>query len=156
MNISPLRVAYGVLLIGLTAACAPQSSTPQPPEIIYGQDVCDGCGMIISDARFAAALVLTNGEGRKFDDIGEMLTYQMEHPEAQVKAWFVHDYSSTAWIRGETAVYVKGAGLQTPMGGNIVAFENRALAEDYVTETKGHIYTLDELRAETHLIVHGE
>ncbi len=153
MNIS--RLSFAVLLIALlVSACAPKSTEPQPPEILYGQDVCDGCGMIISEARFAAATILLDGKALKFDDIGDMLVYHMDHPEAQVKAWFVHDYKSEAWIRGETAFFVEDD-IKTPMGGGIVAFEDQAAAEAFGAEIKGKLFRFDELRVEVHLEVHG-
>ena len=139
----------------LLSACSPKSAEPQPPGIAYGQDTCDACGMIISDAKFAAATLLTGGEALKFDDIGEMVTYHMDHPEAQVKAWFVHDYKSEAWIRGETAFFVSSDQLQTPMGGGVAAFEKKDDAEAFAAEKSGKVLTLDELRVEFHLKVHG-
>jgi copper chaperone NosL len=77
-------LAMMLLVVALLSACSSQPEGPQPPEILYEQDVCASCGMIISEPRFAAATILTNGEGRKFDDIGEMLVYHMEHPTEQV------------------------------------------------------------------------
>ena len=47
----------------------------QPPEIHYGEDVCDACGMLISEAKFAAASVDQDGTAHKFDDIGDLLDY---------------------------------------------------------------------------------
>lgn len=149
---------YGLLLTAfclLLTACSPRSNEPQPPNIAYGQDTCDACGMIISDAKFAAATLLTSGEALKFDDIGEMVTYHMDHPEQQVKAWFVHDYQSEAWIRGEAAFFVKSDQLQTPMAGGVAAFEKKDDAEAFAAEKSGKVFTLDELRVEVHLKVHG-
>jgi copper chaperone NosL len=150
--------AYCLLLTAfclLLSACSPKSTGPQPPGIAYGQDTCDACGMIISDAKFAAATLLTGGEALKFDDIGEMVTYHMDHPEKQVNAWFVHDYKSEAWIRGETAFFVLSDQLQTPMGMGVAAFEKREDAEALAAEKSGKVLTLDELRAEMHVKAHG-
>ena len=148
------RIAlYALLAVWLLSACATRSDEPQPPEIIYSQDVCDGCDMIISDPKYAAATILINGETRKFDDIGEMLAYHMDHPEAQVKVWFVHDHDSEKWVRGETAFFVRGD-LTTSMGDSIAAFTDRAAAEAFAAEVNGKVYSLDELRVEVHLTMH--
>ena len=147
-------VPYVLLVALLLTACAPKSDEPQPPEILYGQDLCDACGMIVDDARFAAATILLDDRALKFDDISDMVIYHLDHPEAQVKAWFVHDYDSEAWIRGETAHFVKGD-LKTPMGGSIAAFEDQAAAEAFAAAVNGKLFTLDELRVELHLTVHG-
>ena len=144
-----------MLALALLSACSSQPKGPKPPEILYEQDVCTSCGMIISEARFAAATVLTNGEARKFDDIGEMLVYHMEHPTEQVEAWFVHEYEDEHWIRGETAYFVRSDSLKSPMGGNIVAFEDEEAAAALAAEFQGEVYTLDQLRAKIHMEVHG-
>ena len=55
---------FHFVLIGLAvllASCSARPGEPQPPEINFGQDTCDACGMIISEARFAAAIVLNSG-----------------------------------------------------------------------------------------------
>jgi len=137
------------------AACAQQPAEPQPPEIIYGQDLCDNCGMIISEAKYAAATLLVEGGSHKFDDISDMVIYHLDHPNEVVKAWFVHDYNSEAWIRGETATYVRGD-INTPMGGGIVAFENKAEAESVAAEVNGKVMNFDEMRVEVHVVIHGQ
>jgi copper chaperone NosL len=81
--------------------------------------------------------------------------HHMDHPEDQVKAWFVHDYKGEHWIRGETAYFVKSDRLKTPMGGGVAAFENKAAAEAFAAGMSGKIYTLDELRVAIHEAVHG-
>ncbi|OGO41642.1 MAG: hypothetical protein A2W36_03070 [Chloroflexi bacterium RBG_16_58_14] len=148
-------LAMLLLALALLSACSSQPERPHPPEILYEQDVCASCGMIISEARFAAATILTNGEARKFDDIGEMLVYHMEHPTEQVEVWFVHDYQDEHWIRAETAYFVRSDALKSPMGGNIVAFEDQEAASALAAEFQGEMYTLDQLRADVHMEVHG-
>jgi copper chaperone NosL len=144
-----------LLALVILAACGGKSGEPRPPEIQYGQDMCSACGMLISEARFAAATLLTSGEARKFDDIGEMLVYHMDHPEEQVQAWFVHDYASESWIRGESAFFVKSEAIKSPMGSGIVALEKKADAEAFAAQVQGLIYSLDEIRGQEHMDVHG-
>ena len=72
MNAGKRMLAVGGLLVLLTA-CG-QDAPAGPPTVRYGQDPCAGCGMIISDDRFAAAWVDPAGEAapRLFDDGGGM------------------------------------------------------------------------------------
>ena len=144
-----------LLAVVMLAACGGKPGEPRPPEIQYGQDMCAACGMLISEARFAAATLLTSGEARKFDDIGEMLVYHMDHPEEQVQAWFVHDYGSESWTRGESAYFVQSDTIKSPMGSGIVAFEEKADAEEFATQVQGLIYSLEEIRGQVHMEVHG-
>ncbi len=150
----PLAALLGVLLLAL-AACGPRSTEPQPPEIVYGEEVCYACGMLISDPKFASATVLASGESLAFDDAGEMFSYHMNHPEKQVAAWFVHDYGTEDWLRGETAFYVQSDSLHTPMGGGLAAFGTREAAEAFAATVDGHVHTFDEIRVEVHLTEHG-
>ncbi len=127
-------VAAFVAALGVLSACAGQSTDVRPPEIVYGQDMCDECGMLISEPQFAAALVLENGDPVKFDDLGELFHYPERHPDSAVKAWFVHDFNTEAWVNAEAATYVVVPGFATPMGFGVAAFEQRADAEAFAAE----------------------
>jgi len=143
------RITYSaVMLLALTlSACAPGGVEPQPPAIAYGQDVCDLCGMIISEPKYAAAMLLENGESRKFDDIGNMFMYHDQHPEFGVRAWFVHDYQTETWIRGEPALYVQSPAIKSPMGHGIAALTERAAAEALAASLGVDVLTFDALLA---------
>jgi copper chaperone NosL len=148
-------VVPGLLLALLLAACAPASAEPQPPEMAYGQDTCDLCGMIIGEPKFAAALLLEDGAARKFDDIGNMFVYRQAHPELDVRAWFVHDYRSEEWIRGETAFYVKSPSIKSPMGHGLAAFRYRADAEVFAQSLDTSALTFEEARREVDASTHS-
>jgi len=145
-----------LLTFTLLTACAPTTpAEPQPPEIIYGQTVCEACGMIIDDARFAAAFVTPEGTAHTFESIGDMVVWQMDHPNAEVRAWFVHDYTTSSWMRAETAFYVLSDQLQPPMPPGLAAFTDRATAEQFAQAHAGQILTFDEARVTIHLVAHG-
>ena len=159
MRTSP-RVLAGALLLVVaiagTACARPQSQEPQPPEIQYGLDTCDACGMMLSEPRFTAATLLQNGEYRKFDDIGDMIVYHMDHPDQQVQAWFVHDSDSEEWLRAEGAFYVVSLEVNSPMGHGILAFGTKVAAEKYAAGLPGaQVMDFDQVRADVHLKVHG-
>ncbi len=144
-----------VSLVVLLAACRQADTGPQPPDIAYGQDMCDECGMVIDQPKFAAATVLTTGESHKFDDIGEMVAYHMEHPDQTVEAWFVHDYYSEEWIRAETAYYIVSSELMTPMSFGVAALANAAEAAKLGQELGANVLTFDEMRLAVHIKAHG-
>jgi copper chaperone NosL len=133
----------------LLAACqATANSEPQPPEIIYGQDLCDACGMLIDQPQFAAATLALDGATYKFESISDMVAFHAEHPQAQVRAWFVHDYDSESWTRAETAFFVHSASLIGPMGHGIAAFANETGAQALAADLGASVTSFDVLRAE--------
>lgn len=121
-------VLVSLVLILLTA-CKQQANIEEPPTILYGQDVCDRCGMIISEETYAAAYWTKDGDARRFDDIGGMLAYIAEEQEEIASHW-VHDFPSGEWIRAEEATFLIDSDLKTPMGFGIAAFadEEQAVA----------------------------
>jgi copper chaperone NosL len=137
------HVCLALLLCAPLAACATGSDL-RPPDIAYDHDVCDMCGMIISDPRFAAALTLADGRALKFDDPGEMFERHRQNTGQVVLAWHVHDYRSGEWLRGEQALYVFSADLRTPMGYGIAAFAERPAAEAFARGIGGQVLGFEE------------
>ncbi|MEZ4710429.1 MAG: nitrous oxide reductase accessory protein NosL [Caldilineaceae bacterium] len=135
----------------MLAGCGGPAVTPDtPPEILYGEDVCAQCGMIISDERFAAGLVVELApdvyEHRIFDDIGGMLTYVQEHAQAiTIVAYFVHDYNSKEWINAESAYFVRSNALHTPMGYGLAACAQELEAQALAEEWQGELLTFAQL-----------
>ncbi|MCL5999551.1 MAG: nitrous oxide reductase accessory protein NosL [Chloroflexi bacterium] len=130
----------------IAVACAPAGSEPVPPDIAYGHDICEQCGMMIDDPRFAAAMLLENGQTLKFDDAGEMFAYHVEHPDQPVRAWFVHDYEDQSWLRGENAFYVVNEKVHSPMGTGVAAFVRRPAAEKLAQDLGTSVLTFEEAR----------
>ncbi len=159
----PARLAIGRLAAGLVAAalllagCGGRApAEPQPPDIAYGQDMCDACGMLIDAPKFAAATALADGTARKFDDMGEMFAYHREHPDEQVRAWFVHDYDTEAWVRAEGAHFVHSENIQTPMGSGVVAFESESAAKAFADPLAAEVLSFDVARTEAAAMRHGQ
>ena len=133
-------------LVIFLAACSSDPAEVQPPEMHYGEDVCDACGMLISDAKFAAAAVEEDGTAHKFDDIGDLVSHYAAHPGTKVKAYFVHDYPSENWLRAEQAFFIVSPRIQTPMAHGIAAYADRAAAAAAAQKYGVKIMTFDEIR----------
>lgn len=126
--------------------CRRGSGTTTPPTIRYGRDVCAQCGMIISDARFAAAATAADGSSLVFDDIGDLLAYQRAHAPEWVVVW-VHDYETEEWLRAEEAWYLLGGEVHSPMGWGIAAFADEESARARQSELGGELLRWEELRS---------
>jgi copper chaperone NosL len=131
---------------GLAGCGGPSADGPQPPAITYGRDNCDECGMAISEPAFACG-TLTAGGPHIFDDIGDMFVYHRKHADETLQAWFVHDYNTKAWTRGETATYVQSQSIHSPMGHGLAAFESVQSAQVFAgTLTGAKVLSFEEAR----------
>lgn len=143
-----------MLVLFLIAACGAPAVTPAtPPEIVYGEDVCNHCGMIINDDRFAAAVVIETQpnryEHRIFDDIGDMFAFARDlaaNDDAKIVSYFVHDYASREWLHAADAHFVKADPALTPMGSGLAAFANKEEANAQAQLWHGTLLTFDDAR----------
>lgn len=151
----PLALLLAALASLVAVGCGAAPADPlAPPEIVYGEDVCDECRMIIDDERFAAAMIVSvDGEPqpRRFDDIGDMIAHAERQPELEVLRWYVHDLETLDWLDATTARYVRAdpSRLPTPMGFGLAAFAEPARAEAFAAETQGEVLGFEELLAVT-------
>ena len=140
-----LHVWLGIIVfLLLLTACNSSNAEPTPPTIHPGETICEFCGMIVSEERFAAGYVTKDGQERVFDDIADMIQFHAERHE-DVPAFFVRDFENPVWIRAEKAHYVQSDNITTPMLSGIVAYESREKAEAKASESEGKLLTFEEL-----------
>ena len=136
-------IFLALLVLMLLGACQSQADLSQPPEILYGEDVCTKCSMIISEPRFAAAYYTTQGDARRFDDIGGMLIHHLEHQEDVAQFW-VHDFDTEEWVEAEQAIYVISDQLHTPMGFGVIAFSEQDRAQRLASKSNTMVMSFDD------------
>ena len=122
-----------LLALALGACNTPEASGP--PEIKYGRDICEECGMIIDDERFAAGYRRSDGSEQVFDDLGGLLVSVRGTTELNDTEVWVHDYQTKMWIRTDDAFFVRTDEVVSPMGYGILSFSDEARA---VAFTEGH------------------
>lgn len=126
---------FGRLLLAssmiVLAACAKTG----PQEIAVGKDQCDNCKMTITEPKYATQLITEKGRNYKFDDIACMKDYENSNAETTGNATtYVADFPSGQFIESNTATFIKGGDIKSPMGGNTQAFKDKAAAEKAATE----------------------
>jgi hypothetical protein len=114
--------------------------------------------MLISEPRFAAAY-RSDADAAVFDDIGCLLDAldraaletqpnavgDRDGSGARATVWFLD--SDRNWMAADEVVFLRSAGLSTPMHGGIQAFASRAAAEEAAASAGGSVIdTLAELR----------
>lgn len=138
-------IALAILAAALLfAGCGGAPAVDQPPEIRYGEDVCDTCAMIISEPRFASAYYTPEGEARRFDDTGGLVTYYLEREE-EVASFWVHDYETEAWLEANEAFFVVSDDFFTPMAFGVVAVGDLGRASALAEENQGEVMSFEEL-----------
>lgn len=138
MTGGPRTICLGLVVLVAAVGCTSRDVT-QPPVVHYGEDLCEHCNMIVSDERFAAALVLEAQRGRYrdllFDDVGCLVDYLADHPDEPVAATWVRDYGEDGWLPAEQASYLWSEQLHTPMLSGLAAMSSpqqvAAAAADY-------------------------
>jgi copper chaperone NosL len=154
-----LAIGLVLALLMLVTACGvPAITLTTPPEIVYGEDVCEHCGMIINDERFAAGVVVhmqpDRYEHRIFDDIGDMFAYDGQLTAADsstgdattIVTYFVHDYTSQDWLNAKEAHFVKADSSLTPMGSGLAAFASEEAATAQAQLWHGTVLSFDAAR----------
>lgn len=137
--------------------CGGEAATG-PPEIHYGRDACERCGMIISEKPYAAAMRLRENGSRRtalFDDIGEMFDFERSSTDAEIISRYVHDHESGEWIEAENAFYVHSETLQTPMVSGVAALASRDEAEQFAEDHSGEVLTFEQMRSREEPFVSG-
>jgi copper chaperone NosL len=85
--------------------------------------------MIISDERFAAAVVTANGDALKFDDVGCLIQHEAGHLRGDAAYW-IHDFLGREWLDARRAVFVHSASISSPMGHDLAAVPTAHAAEE--------------------------
>lgn len=141
-------LALGTLIV--LGGCRADSQDG-PPSIRYGDSVCDECGMIISDERFATSSVIVSDRGPHptlFDDFNCQVIFEHTKPQVVVLQRWSHDYVSSSWIDTKASWFVYSETIKSPMASNSAAFEHKAEAEKFAAESNGVVYQFDELKAQ--------
>ena len=138
----PLSILIGILFV--IYGCSGDSNNSEPPKIVLGQDPCDNCFMLINERIFAAALWLTNGEAKRFDDIGCMIDY-VQKSGNKISSYWVYDYNDDNPVNAKKAYYTESDKLLTPMSFGIVAFTTKSAASEFAGEYSTNIISFNDL-----------
>ncbi len=101
------------------------SCTPEPKPLVYGQDGCAHCIMLLADDRYGAELVTTTGKTYPFDAIECLVAFLDDGavPADKIHSLWVVDFDNPGTlIQAEAATFVHSPALPSPMGGNLTAF----------------------------------
>ncbi|MHC4107259.1 MAG: nitrous oxide reductase accessory protein NosL [Planctomycetota bacterium] len=146
---APASCSLLAALVIATAGCG-DSSAVGPPRIYYGEDVCAACGMIVTDSRFAAAIVAETEDGsrvnRVFDDLGCLLSYEASNQGEAIVARYVRQFDGDRWLDAAAAHYVHSRQLRSPMAFGLAACGTEADATKLLADYPGERLEFEALR----------
>jgi copper chaperone NosL len=105
-------------MIALLLSCAVDLQTPRT--IVLDRAPCDACGMLISDGRFAAELVTSDGTWYEFDDPTCLFAFIADQHPSIGNVWFRDSTApDEAWLNWQQVEFVAMDGA--PMDGGFGA-----------------------------------
>lgn len=139
------RISTFITLAGLLLSSC--SRGPEP--VLYGKDSCQHCKMTIMDRRFAAEIVTGKGKVYKFDSAECMAGYLAANADlaANDKIMLLvsyYDHPGT-FEDARRSVFLEDPSMQSPMGGNLAAFNSITSARSFEKDGKGKYLSWTEL-----------
>ncbi len=132
------------LTVGFTLVILGCSRSPQP--IIYGQDGCVNCLMIITDPRYGAELITGKGKVYKFDSIECLADYSKKIDGKNISSMWVTDFTDREnFVSVQKAFFIKSNELRSPMGLNLTAFSNEKDLMKSIKKYSGRSLTWEQL-----------
>ena len=117
-----------------------------PEAINYDMDECAFCKMKISDVRFGAELVTKKGKIYKYDSAECLFNTYVESQDTNFAFLIVTDYSRPhTLIDAKSATFLISPQRQSPMGGNLSAYEHEPVAGKAKDELSGSSLTFAQL-----------
>ncbi|MBF2708136.1 nitrous oxide reductase accessory protein NosL [Flavobacterium soyangense] len=95
-------------------------------------DNCDFCKMSIAEGKYGAEVITKKGRVYKFDDIMCMVNYCKENADTKIEVYYVNDFAQeNNLIPAETAFFLSGGAIQSPMHGGVVAFSSEKGSKEF-------------------------
>jgi len=137
-----LALQLSLLALG---ACRPDRG-PRPLRV--GEDSCDYCRMAISDVRFGGQVRTTTGRVVTFDAVECLAGYiNAAGDSARFAGVWVADYLGAGMVSADSARFVLGGSLHSPMGRQLTSFAPTANADTLAARYGGAVLTWREVLA---------
>ena len=140
------KTAAAVIMTGMTFSFLSCGGSNTPKPIKANEDVCALCKMTIVDLKFATQLVTNKGKYYLFDDISCMVEFIKENKDLNVSKMYVPNYlNEKEFLEVQSAFYINGGGVKSPMNGNIAAFQTAAEADLYAGQLNANMISWKDL-----------
>ena len=125
-----------------TSAFSSGEHAPKPPSL---SEKCPVCGMFVAKYPDWTAIITFKDSSRLyFDGPKDLLTYYFQinkytpqKNQTDIVGIQVKDYYSLAFVDAQNAYYVTGSDVYGPMGNELIPFETRIDAEEFLRDHRG-------------------
>lgn len=100
--------------------------------------------------RSTAQAILQTGKIFVFDDVGCLVNWLAQQPEAPASTWVWSAAGTGGWLAADSAVYLRSDSLRTPMGSHLAALPAGAAADSLQRTLGAERLTWDEVRGAGH------
>ncbi len=134
------KASYILLIFSLSFLTA---CKVEPKEINYNNDHCHYCDMTVVDKTHAAQYVTKKGKAYMFDAIECMVNNLNKNNSEHAMAFLlVVDYANPGkLVDAKTATYLISEKIKSPMGANLSAFKSKEIAQKFLKDNGGKLYT---------------
>jgi len=125
------------VLIFILTSCQPKEKA-----IVYGQDECQHCRMMIVENQYGTELVTKKSKVYKFDSVECLIDYLRtdEIDENEVALSLVTSFNQPEVLRPvKDSYYLYSIKLPSPMGMFLTAFESKGAAEEAKSKYGGEV-----------------
>ena len=143
-------VSAFIVLTAFTLVSAGEKAPITPA----AKDKCPVCGMFVAKyPDFAAEIIFKDGSYAVFDGVKDMFKYYFNLAKydsskklTDIDSIHLTDYYDLKWIDGYKAFYVEGSDVYGPMGRELIVFEKKAGAEQFMKDHMGKsLITFDKI-----------
>lgn len=108
--------------------------------------MCAYCKMAISERRYAAEAVDSEGNVYKFDNAACLTRFVTERQlRSRMAAYYVADYETRSWLDARHAVYAKSPAIPSPMASGLAAFRDTSQAQSFAAGFRGQTIAFEDL-----------
>ncbi len=138
----PRTAAFALVGLITLGGC----SEVQPEPIALGKDSCDVCRMTISDARFGGEAITSKGRILRFDSVECLASWARTGEQGKSARLYVIDLQHPGtFVRADSAGFLRGAVIGSPMGRSVLGFVSLAAAEQQRTMLGGEVVSWTQL-----------
>ncbi len=141
-----LRTALALSIAAVVClAASPVTAGPAGPVKPSRTDKCPVCGMFVYKyPDFIAQVVFRDRSARYFDGAKDMFKYLLAlkkydsgKRQTDISLVYVTEYYRLRLIDARKAYYVIGSDIYGPMGRELIPFENKPEAEEFMSDHRG-------------------